>query len=236
MISPDFDLKIFFAAILITTPMFFLGLYLQTKIIKTVKSERAMTWEINACHSMFMIVHYTYTLAFEVFAYVLPSMSEYTGEWFCYAMFFVRGYGLFSIALHSLMICLYKYMFIVHGTLLRMLGEDRIKKIILAIYLINPIFTSVSFMARSPYLEPSPTLERCGVHRSINSYEDVMEDKRWKRTFFCGIDDDKAEGFDYLLYIINQCYCFFQTLAFFGSLVNIFEAFMYYKIFQYMKR
>ena len=236
MIPPDFNLITFLTACLITTPIFFIGLNLQMKIVKTVKLERGMTWEITLCHSVIMVLHYTCTFSFEVFANILPSISEYTGEWFCYVMIFVRGYGLFSIALHSLMIGLYKYLFIVQNTMVRVLGEERIKRAMLAIYLINPVFTTLSFMARSPYLLPAPTFTRCSVHERMHSFGDVMEKEGWKRTFFCGLDDNNYEGSNYVMYIITQCYCFCQTLVFFASMFNLLEAFIYYKIFKLIKR
>ena len=236
MISPDFSFKVFLTACVVTAPIFLLGLYLQIKIIKTVKSERTITWELHICHSIIMIVHYSFLLAFETVAYLVPSISDYTGESFCYVAVFLRGYGIFSIGLHSLMICVYKYMIIVHDAASRMFGKERLKKAILGIYLLNPILTSVSYLVRSPFLEPTPILERCGVHRSDSSREDVMGNRLWKRMFFCGVGDEIDDGLNYAINIINQFYCFFQSLSFFGALGNIFEAFFYYKIFHFMRR
>ena len=236
MIPPDFSLITFITACIITIPIFLIGLNLQRITVKTVKAERAPTWEFTVCHSIIMVLHYTCTFSFEFFANILPSISEYTGEWFCIVLQFVRGYGLFSIGLHSLMICIYKYIFIVQNTMVRMIGEDKIKRAMLGIYLLNPVFTSLSFMARSPYLEPAPTFTRCSAFKRMHSFDDVMESTRWKRTFFCGIDDNDYEGLSYVVYLINQCYCFFQTLAFLGSLFNLFEAFIYYRLFKFMKR
>ena len=133
-------------------------------------------------------------------------------------------------------VCIYKYIFIVQNTMVRMIGEDKINRAMLGIYLLNPVFTSLSFMARSPYLEPAPTFTRCSAFKRMHSFDDVMESTRWKRTFFCGFDDNDYEGASYVVYLINQCYCFFQTLAFLGSLFNLFEAFIYYRLFKFMKR
>ena len=139
MIPPDFSLFTFLTACIITIPIFLIGLNLQRIIVKTVKAERAPTWEFTVCHSIIMVLHYTCTFSFEFFANILPSISEYTGEWFCIVLVFVRGYGLFSIGLHSLMICIYKYIFIVQNTMVRMIGEDKIKRAMLVIYLLNPV-------------------------------------------------------------------------------------------------
>ena len=183
MISDDFNIVTFLTACLITIPIFFVGVNLQIKTIKTVKLERKMTWEITLCHSVIMIIHFSCTLSFEFFANILPSISDYTGEWFCYVWTFVRGYGLFSVVMHSFWLCVYKYLFIVQNTMVRIMGEERVKRAMLAIYLINPVLTSLSFMVRSPYLLPSPTFTRCSIHERMHSFGDVMEKRDGKERF-----------------------------------------------------
>ena len=257
MASHDFDLHTFITPLLIIISIYILGLYLQIKLIKTIKVERSMTWEINMCHSIIMIFHYTFTFAFELTTHVLvdPSIMDYTGSWFCYASFFIRCYGLFSIFLHSLVICVYKYLFIIHDKMVRSFGEKKMKKLIMFIYLIHPVFLSLSFMARSMFFASSPTLERCGLHQpkhDINSIwywlsvgnkginSNVTTDPKGgmlKRFFFCGIDDDDVEdGTDYFFYVVNQFYCLLQSFLAFGVLVNMFEIFFYVKIFRFIKR
>ena len=243
MDSPGFDLKVFLFFTTFLAFILYIGFYLHVKIIKTLKIEKATTWEINICHSIVMICHYTFTSIFEIIAYVAPDMVDHTATEFCYLVLFLRCYGLFSILLHSLMVCMYKYIVIVHTLFVRQFGEDKLKKLLMIGYLMIPILVSISFMARSQFLAPSATLVKCGLYKCNNRNNTSLNETKnhggaMKRVFFCGLDDYVTieDGFEYFIHIVNQIYCFLQTLLFLGILGNIFEAFFYIKIFSFAKR
>ena len=243
MDSPGFDLKAFLFFIIFVAFILCIGFYLHMKILKTLKIEKTTTWEINICHSIVMICHYTFTSIFEIIAYVVPDMVDHTATEFCYLVLFLRCYGLFSILLHSLMVCMYKYIVIVHTLLVRQFGEDKLKKLIMVGYLMIPILVSISFMARSQFFALPATLVKCGLHKDnarndTNLNESKNHGGAMERLFFCGLYDYVTieDGFEYFIHVVNQIYCFLQTILFLGVLVNLFEAFFYKKIFSFAKR
>ena len=239
--STDMDMKTLLIVNVIFCFTFSIGLYLQIKIIKAIRREQAMAWEINMCHSIVMIVHFLCSISIETTTYIMPSLSRYTGMWFCYFASFIRGYGASAIIMHSLVVSIYKYIFIVHDEAVRKYGKDKTKKLLFWIILILPVFASVSFMWR-PYLHigEDSAINRCGLHQypHINRTKALESIGDWlKLAFFCSIDDnDVKNGFDYFLDVSNQVYCFVQSVVGIVITANILEIFFYWKIFRYMKR
>ena len=238
--SMDIDMKTLVIVDVILIFIFLIGLYLQIKIIKTIRQEQAMAWEINRCHSIVMIIHYIYCISIETTTYIIPSLSRYTGMWFCYFALFVRGYGASAIAAHSLVISIYKYIFIVHAEAVRKYGEDKAKKVLFWVNLIHPVFVSASVTWR-PYLHIWDYSEtRCGLPQYLQTnHTNVHESIGYtlKRVVFCGFDHNDANtDFDYFMYVSNQVYCFVQTVIGGIAGLNLLEIFFYVKIFSYMKR
>ena len=236
--STDIDMTTILIVSAILILIFLVGLHLQIKIIKTIRQEQPMAWEINMCHSIVMIIHYICVISIETTTYIIPSLSRYTGMWFCHFGLFLRGYGSTAIFAHSLLISIYKYMFIVHDETVRKYGKDKIKKVLFWINLIHPVFASVSFMSR-PYTRYSATT-RCELPQNIhtnhtNVHESIGD--TLKEVFFCGLDhNDGNTDLDYFFYVSNQVYCFLQAVI--GGVValNLLEIFFYVNIFCYMKR
>ena len=248
--STDIDMKPVLIAAPILIFIFSIGLYLQIKIIKIVRQEQSMSWEINMCHSIVMIIHYIFTISIEMTTYLIPSLSRNTGMWFCYVASFVRGYGASAIVMHSLYISIYKYIFIVHDahdeTSIKY-GKDTAKKLIFWIKLINPVFASMCFMVR-PHFRPYSEINSCGgpigwqyqvwqnpLPNHTNGYQSI--ENTLKQLFFCDFDNNDVDnGFDYFMYVSNQVYCLVQTVITFLIAGNLLEIFFYVKIFRYMKR
>ena len=239
--SSDMDIKTLLTVIAVFIFIFSIGLYLQIKIIKAIRREQSMAWEINMSHSIVMIVHYICSISIETTTYIIPSLSRYTGMWFCHFALFLRGYGSTAIFAHSLLISIYKYIFIVHDEAVRKYGKDKTKKLLFWIIVIIPVFASVSLMWR-PYLHIGEysAIYRCGLRQyphtnHTKAYESIGD--KLKLAFFCSINDNEVKnGFDYFLDISNQVYCFVQTIIGFVVAINLLEIFFYVKIFRYMKR
>ena len=186
-----------------------------------------------------MIAYYTFRILFEIITYVIPSLHEYTGKWFCYFSLFVLGFGGLSIVSHSLVIAIYKYVLIVHRDLIRVLGEDKASLISFWINLAFPATWAVSILAR-PNLPAISSIFNClgkDVTKSTEANEtsgDMM-----RRFFFCGFDDydDNQYGvFGYVMNVTNILGCFLTSVMFFAVVINIIESFFYQRIFACIKR
>ena len=141
-----------------------LGLILQVKIIIIARKEKGSTWQIHVCHSIILIIVYSYTIPFETLMYFAPSTSSYTGMWFCYISSFLILYCFHSILNHSLLVAVMKYTFIVHLEKVREFGTKKVQKIFLWINLCFPLFWTALIVLTSERMVWS-SLNTCFRHQ-----------------------------------------------------------------------
>ena len=82
--------------------IFVLGVFLQLKVIATLKRDQGMAWEINLTHSVVMIVHWSFRIFLETIQYIEPDYYAFFGKWFCYGTLiagFISESNLFEIYL-----------------------------------------------------------------------------------------------------------------------------------------
>ena len=222
----------------IVQAMFFgLGLILQVKIIIVARKEKGSTWQIHVCHSILLVIFYSYTIPFEALMYFSPFMSSYTVTWFCHVSSFLMVYCLHSILNHSLLVAVMKYTFIVHLETVREFGTRKVQKIFLWINLCFPLFWTALIVLTSERMVWS-SLNTCFQHQeqqfivqSNTTSHNITE------FFICEFGHDVTNGGrSYILYIFGRFFCLFATI---GNTVigsNLPEAFFYYKIFRTMRR
>ena len=236
----DVNLPTFLTASGIITFIFLVGLYLQITIIKTVKKEQAIAWDINLIHSIVMIIHYFYTIIFEVLTYLIPNIGQYTGTWFCHFSLFLRLYGIGEIVSHSLFISIYKYIIIVHAQSVRNFGQKSLKKILFWSYLVLPILMALTYTFR-PHFRAFKAINRCWLYEDVSNVKTVVGQETlnnlWDRVFNCGFGAyDGNSGFEYSIDIITRMFCTLQFIFVLLISLNILEIFFYFRIFSYMNR
>ena len=232
----EFDLKTLILGCGSSILIFIIGLCLQVKIIRAVKEDKAMAWEINLSHSIVMIIHFSISISLETTTYVIPDLSQYLGIWFCYCSMFIRLYGVGEILLHSLFLCIYKYILIVHNNTIRCFGLEKAKKLLFWINIILPLFGSFSYTLRPNYR----ALNRCTLPQ-VSSSKHISIDESigslWTRLMFCGVNDyDVNNTFQYFIKIVTSTYCLAQTILSMLIFLNILEIFFYFHIFRHMNR
>ena len=107
------DLKSFVTVITTLLILFFIGLYLQIKIIRVSIENKGVNWKVDIQHSIIMIGLFSFRISFEIVSYLIPALHQYTGKWFCYLTLFINQLGMVSVLSHSLIIAIYKYIYVV---------------------------------------------------------------------------------------------------------------------------
>ena len=220
--------------------IFSIGLGLQMKIIKAVKEEKAMTWDINISHSFVMIFHFTFTILIDTVTDVFPGFKMYFGTWFCYVLMFVRCYSASAITYHSLFICVYKCIIIVHNQAIRRFGMEKMKKLLFWSNLILPGFISFSYVVR-PNNRFFKFMHKCGKYQYTDTSNDAINatliGDMGNQFLFCGITNrDMNNAFDDFINIVTRVFCFLQTIVLALVVLNILEIFIYLRIFRHMQR
>ena len=72
----EFDIATLLAFFILLT-VFAIGVFLQIKIIKALKQDRTTAWEIQLCHSIVMLVHFSFVIIFETTIYFVPTLDTY---------------------------------------------------------------------------------------------------------------------------------------------------------------
>ena len=224
--------------------IFFVGLYLQIKVVIVSKQEKEITWKINICHSVIMTAHFAIRILLEGLTCIVPSLHQYTGKWFCHFLYFIDNYGAISVSSHSLATAMHKYVFIVHQFPIRHFGENRASLMSFWNNLIFPAVLAISFSAM-PGIAPLGYLFNCLEIEVDTSTEPNEMDKNMsfhqakiKSIFFCGFDNFESyySFFDKAMNVVNITGCFLTSSMRVIIMSNIIEGFFYIRIFAYMKR
>ena len=190
--------------------MFAIGLFLQMKIIIVNKKEKCKTWQIHISHAILLTIVYPIDIFFVNALYWFPNIFVITGRWPCYIMIFVHFFGSGAIGLNSLLIAIMKYLFTVHALKSRVFGENIIQKIFFWVNLIHPFVLSTVLMLTTDSNE-NREFSKCLNPTLINLTPDSSMPQTW----------------------INLLIQIGLSMVY-GA--NLIEGFIYFKIFQNMKR
>ena len=234
------DLTTFIINNTLLSIIFLIGLYLHIKIIIVSNQEKdeRLTWRIDICHSIVLITTCVLRILFWMVTYFIPCLHQYTGKWFCYVVWFVSGYCTISVVSHSLVISLYKYMFIVHQKRINVFGKDKASQIAFWANLVFPAVFALAFIAR-PNDITVPTVADClGRQEEFAARaNETFKSRMQRRTFGEFRDYDDHDGFlGQLINVVNKTGCFLTSVIWWIIMSNIMEGFVYRKIFIYMKR
>ena len=234
------DLNTFIIASIVLFVMFSIGLYLQIKIIivsKQGKQNQSVAWKIDICHSIVMIVYFSFRILFEGITYITPPLHLYTGNWFCYFTVWVDLFGLMAMGSYSLVIAIYKYVYIVHRNLID--SVDKANLISIWGYLIFSALLAVTFIARPNVMASKKQQFACFGKEVAKLERSKSAGDRIQRFFFCDFDDndDTQYGvFGYFINIANTMGCFLTAIVLLVMMLNLLECFLYQRMFALLKR
>ena len=218
--------------------LFFIGTFIQTKIVSICKEEKGATWKIHASHSIVLIINFAFNISFDAGMYFLPSLSHYTGPWICYLASFVTYYCFYSIVANSLIISIMKYLFIVHQIPPSSDKGSKIKAVFFFINLLHPLFLTVSNILTSDWGTNSSVNICFGAIpeklTALSSVSNIVEDK--EKPFMCILDIPNTNMSDVDIYFIaKHTLCIIRTIVNLAVNTNLLEIFFYYNIFRRMR-
>ena len=108
--------------------LYAIGSYIQIKVISTCRKEKDKVWQITITNSIIMMIVFSFVMIFETVTSHVPVMSQHTGEWICFVAAFIYIYGPIIMGLHSFVVSLMKFVFIVYQDTAIDFGEEKLKK------------------------------------------------------------------------------------------------------------
>ena len=216
---------------------FVLGVYLQIKLIRKVKNEKAVTWEIEIYHSVVLIIHFTLSLSVRTLVYIFPDLSHYTGFWwFCEVYRAIKIWGIYAISLHSFSVSVHKYVVIfywkVNSCVLR-----KLEILVFGIFLSLPILWSAGLMARFSSSSHFSVAIIPEVWRNLRNHSTEPKPDFVDSYLFCNFNQTNSKDYagDFI-YFMTEFYCVGQSLITLAININIIEAFLYFNIFRFASR
>ena len=209
--------------------VFCVGLYFQIKTIFVCIEDKSKTWQIHISHAIVMTIYYGYFIPFHAITYFVPYLAAYTGSWVCYLSAFVALFCYQAIVVHSLLIAIMKYIFIVHTWKARLFGEERIQKLFLLIDIFYPVVMAVVSILLTTNYQNRSEIKSCFGKLLVSSHiSDV------KKSWFCDLGSS-SENNSILIYCAKAV-CFIRSFVSAVINTNLPEGFIYFKIFRQMKR
>ena len=224
---------------IILTLEFLIGFYLQTKKIKRVKQERAVSWEIEIYHSIVCMTHFGLVIMLNILGYANPVISDNTAHILCTCGRYAITWSVTAIMFHSLSVTVYKYRaIIIKGIEYR---HEKPQKLLCVFIIIFPIlWTALEMLVKgggTPALGVDFISKTIPICRKVN-FESGKPNPSDK-SLFCGFraSNDIYNDDWYIIYYVTEFYCLLQFYCI-PLLINanIIEAFLYFIIFRFMER
>ena len=220
----------------IVCAIFTTGVFLQMKIILTLKRDQTMAWEIDVVHSIAMIVIFSTLIILDTISYLQPTFNNFFGKWYCDLLLYEFLFGFFEILFHSMYISLYKYIFIVHNETVSRIGQQKTKLLLLWSYFIVLVAWTLSLLVRENNLVVFSDTVICSITSNRASYRNTTE-VFTRHIFSCSIDDlDQTNMGNVAVNILTKVVCTSQSIMNVSVALNLPEIFFYLRIFRHMNR
>ena len=231
----------FTATITTLLVFFFIGLYIQIKIIIVSLREKSVNWKVNIVHSIVMMIFFGVRILFEIITYFIPALHKYTGSWLCYLTLFLNQFGLASLLSHSLVVAIYKYVYVMHNDFILSIGENKAGSISAWISIAMPLVLGISFTARpSSFLSYSSVLSCLAMKVEKDNHAHVPWSRKVKTYFTCGfLDSTDHKGnkiWNQVINVIAVLGCSLTSALLVLIMLNIFEVVCYYRLFAFARR
>ena len=215
--------------------LFCAGSVIQVQIISVSYKELDTAWKITITHSIVTTIHFAFNISFDAVTHFIPFLSQYTGNWICYAASVVIFYCYYSIVAYSLLVSILKYVFIVHRVKTLKWGKDIIKKWCFFTNLFHPLFLA-SLTVLNSHWESNTFINSCfgQTEETLRQYNTSFSSLR--KVFDCPLKNSEEDSSWYAYYVTEQCVCILLSIISIGFNSNLLEGFFYYKIFKKMRR
>ena len=189
-------------------------------------------------NSITMMFVFSFAMIFENVSSHVPVMSQYTGEWICFVAAFIYIYGSYLIGLHSFVVALVKFVFIVHQDSAINYGEDKLKKIFFVTNLVHALVLSVPAVIFYDFESMDSVTECLGLHEKVLEHSNTYCWAQFERVWFCKLNDGGYNENEepQLFFILKQSFCATRMLWLYLVCSNVPEGVVYYYIFRKMRR
>ena len=217
--------------------LYAIGSYIQIKVISTCRKEKDKVWQITITNSITMMTVFSFVMIFQTVSSHVPVMSQYTGEWICFIAAFIYMYGTLMMGVHSFVVSLMKFVFIVYHETAFTFGEDKLKKVFFVVNLVHALVLSIPSLIFYDFESLPSVIECLGLHENILEYSNTSN-AAIDKMFFCKLNDGGyiKDAEPQISYILKQSFCATRIVWLLALCSNLPEGVLYHYIFRKMRR
>ena len=224
--------------IVIMILVYFIGVYLHTKIIKISKKDKTITWKLDILNSISILFYFNLASVMFLVTYLKIALKKdlcsHTTKWICYGLKTMVFLGRIHITSHSLIISLMKYCIIIFHDKARSVGKRKVENLFLLLDILYPtmIFFLFHLIKNDYTFVADPYREEFFREKSI-----TVTNKTIVKLFdACDYEAYDEISIPYIFSIFRTTFCWILSISIFLNSINILEVFIYYKIFRFMNR
>jgi hypothetical protein len=214
--------------------------FIQFKLFFMVKRENGLVKEVTHIYSLSCIIMIPFWLIIPSITDFIHPLNEVIGEWFC---FLVRSFAFFHfniITMHSLIIAMMRYWFIVHEESVRKYGKEKTKRFFAFLSIFIPLFLSIwalaDTLAGNIELDPFLFVNRC-YGRDHKVFLINISPLEVFNPYFCKFGNYSEKGmYGKILETLQRASCISKTIIYLLMAGNFTEGIIYYRIFSHIKR
>ena len=217
--------------------LYAIGSYIQIKVISTCRKEKDKVWQITITNSITMMIVFSFALIFQTVSSHVPVMSQYTGEWICFLAAFIYIYGTLMMGVHSFVVSLMKFVFIVYQDTAIDFGEEKLKKIFFVGNLVHALVLSIPSLIFYDFESLPSVIECLGLHEKVLEYSNTSN-AAIDKMFFCKLNDGGyiKDAEPQISFILKQSFCATRIVWLLALCSNLPEGVFYHYIFRKMRR
>ena len=222
--------------------LYSIGVFLHSKIISVSRKDKGMTWKFDIFNSYSVLFHYGHVIVMNGVTFIVKDISSYTGNWLCYFSKIIAMEGNIFVLKHSFIIAAMKYVIIVQYEWVREFGgNDKVKKMFFVLKMLYPsLVIGIFTLTRLDYIIALGSIShsnRClGISDTVSQTDRNRSTSKMHHMCYYIEKPLDAWELEYAWYLVRKAICWTNWFIFYANMFNLIEAFIYFRIFSFMRR
>ena len=210
--------------------------FVQVKVFCLAKGEDGLVKEVTQIYSLTKMILMPVLFVTTIGTDFMHPLNEIIGQWFCTVIRFLTYLHLYVTIIHSFVVAMMRYIFIVQGERVKKFGKEKTKRLFAFASLFIPLIMVTWGCIENAELDPILYINRCyGIDHKVFLVD--ISALEVHDPFFCKFENNNYEsGYGKFLYVLRKTTCITKTFLTLFMALNFTEGVLYYKIFSHMKR
>ena len=222
--------------LLVRTLVVVIGEIMHIKVFKKIQNEMSLVNEVTKLYICTQMVYVPFWLLFTTSTDFVHPLNLVIGQWFCTFGWFFIYFCANTLAIHSFIVAIMRYFFIIHKEKVEVFGKQRAKKVFLFLNVLIPSLMILWTGIEGSETEVFSFLNKCYGKDHNRFLTDLSPPDVLQRSF-CMLETYTINGpLDEVVSIIRRVSCITVKVVYIVMGFNLTEAILYYKILTHLNR